>query len=104
MATFSSLKPTFSQAAVVCLVASVTRGVLAFSDEIDDIDDLRLLSPDEIRLRLSRSLERDLDHWDSHVMQAAPARLKNEFRVIRFLLQETMKHQMSFGSAHGRPQ
>ena len=100
---FRRLTPLFSQAAVSSLIASIVRGVLEFGEEMHDRADQPTLPTHEYLTLLSQALERDLAHWDEHVLQNAPPRLKNELRVIRVLLQETLKHQMSFGPSHDQP-
>ena len=101
---FRRLTPLFSQAAVSSLIASIVRGVLEFGEEIHDRADQPTLPTHEYLLLLSQALERDLDHWETHVMESAHPRLRAEFQVMRVLFRETMKYQMSFGPSHDRPQ
>ena len=98
------LQPTFSEAAVMSIFASVVRGALAAAEEIDGKAPSSPATSESLRLALSRSIQKDLDQWGSRVLESAPARLKNEYHILHWLFLQTLEHQMSFGPSHDRPQ
>ena len=98
------LRPTFSEAAVMGVFASVVRGALAAAEEIDEKAPSPTATSESLRLALSQSIRKDLDQWGSQILESAPARLKNEYHILHWLFLKTLEHQMSFGPSTNRPQ
>ena len=97
------LQPTFSEAAVMSIFASVVRGALAAAEDAEPKAPSPTAKPRSPSHVLFQSIDRDLDHWATHVLEGAPVRLKNEFQLLRGLFLKTLEHQMSFGPSRDQP-
>ncbi len=92
----------FSRAVIASFIASITKSVTAFLDDIEAKDHVpteqpREAQPSDSRLAhrlFSEAVEQNLDHWESHVLEKAPPWLLEEFRDIRWMLKETVRHQL----------
>ena len=105
------MNPEFSRASVASLIASVVRSITTFADEIDNTGHVPTAQSPEAALPaspraavlLAEAMEKDLDHWESHVLEKAHPWLLAEFRDLRWMLRETVQHQMPFGPSHDQP-
>ena len=100
------MQPEFSRAAVATLIAAIIGSVLDPADaspaQPSQLPPPPGEPPPDALARLSSLLQHFDYRVDQFVEAGIPDRLPAEYRDLRWMLHETMKHQVAFGPAGGQ--